>query len=257
MKNPLVRLTTAVAVGLSPLLAAAQAPAPEHTLTGNMTLTSDYRFRGISQSFRLPAIQGGIDYGHASGFYLGNWNSSVSGNQYPNGASLEMDFYGGYKWEVSPGIVLDFGTIYYYYPGASYPGLPDSKYDHWEIYAGVGAGPFSAKLYYGLTDFFGLDGITGTEESKGSMYVDLGYSLELMPRTNLVAHVGYQYIPNYSNLDYWDYKLGVTYDWSGWILGASVIGTNADKSIYVATSGSGKTKNIGETGFILSIGKTF
>ena len=146
MKNPLVRMTAAVAVGLSPLLAAAQAPAPEHTLTGNMTLTSDYRFRGISQSFRLPAIQGGIDYGHASGFYLGNWNSSVSGNQYPNGASLEMDFYGGYKWEVSPGIVLDFGTIYYYYPGASYPGLPDSKYDHWEIYAGVGAGPFGRLL---------------------------------------------------------------------------------------------------------------
>jgi uncharacterized protein (TIGR02001 family) len=52
--------------------AAAPAATPEHSLTGNLTLVSDYRFRGISQSYKLPAVQGGIDYAHSSGLYVGN-----------------------------------------------------------------------------------------------------------------------------------------------------------------------------------------
>ena len=87
-----------------------------------MTIATDYRFRGISQTFGEgffapgPAIQGGIDYSHSSGFYLGNWNSNISGNQYPNGSSIEMDFYGGWKgtWD---DFGLDVGTIYYVLPG--------------------------------------------------------------------------------------------------------------------------------------------
>src|SRR5215510_14737543 len=84
------------------LIASAPAePKPSYTLTGNMTFTTDYRFRGISQTFGAgffnvgPALQGGIDWAHESGFYLGNWNSNVSGNTFPNGSSIEMDFYGG------------------------------------------------------------------------------------------------------------------------------------------------------------------
>ena len=80
---------------------AAPAPTPEHTFTANATLVSDYRFRGISQSYKLPAIQAGFDYAHSSGFYLGTWASSVSGNLYPNGAGLEWDMYGGYKGTIS------------------------------------------------------------------------------------------------------------------------------------------------------------
>src|SRR5262249_4959270 len=77
-------------------------PAPTYTFSGHLSLVSDYRFRGISQTFAEggelgPAIQGGVDLAHASGWYLGNWNSNVSGNQYPNGGSIEMDFYGGFK----------------------------------------------------------------------------------------------------------------------------------------------------------------
>src|SRR3990172_5333758 len=73
---------------------AAQSP---HSLSGNAGLFSSYRFRGIDQTFGKPAIQGGIDYSHASGLYLGNWNSNVSeGAGFP-AANLEMDFYGGWK----------------------------------------------------------------------------------------------------------------------------------------------------------------
>ena len=266
MKKTFAYVTAAVATALAPALASAQAAAaaePASPLTGNMTLTSDYRFRGISQSFRLPAIQGGIDWAHESGFYLGNWNSSVSGNSYPNGASLEMDFYGGYKLALSKEFTLDFGGIYYYYPGAYYNGFLPSKpgFNNFEVYVGATYGPFSGKVYVALTDYFGLDQTTGAafggKGSAGSWYADLSYATEIMPKTTLGAHVGYMKVQSYGDFDYFDYKIGLTYDWGGWLLGANIVGTNADKAIYVASDSSGKTKNLGETGFILSIGKTF
>ena len=97
-----------------------RAAAPEvksdWTITGNAGVFSDYRFRGISQTNKKPAFQGGFDIGHASGFYVGNWNSNIDSSFY-NGANLEMDFYGGYKLPVGP-VALDFGALYYYYPGS-------------------------------------------------------------------------------------------------------------------------------------------
>ena len=90
-------------------------PEPEFTFTGNAGLFSDYRFRGFTQTDYKPAFQGGFDFAHKSGFYLGNWNSNVEQALY-NGASLEMDFYGGYKHTFGD-FGLDVGVIYYYYPG--------------------------------------------------------------------------------------------------------------------------------------------
>ena len=95
--------------------AAPAAPAPEWTVAGNVSLNSDYRFRGFTQTNYGAALQGGIDITHSSGFYVGNWNSNVAQDLY-NGASLEMDFYGGFKGEVAPGLGYDVGAIYYYYP---------------------------------------------------------------------------------------------------------------------------------------------
>jgi hypothetical protein len=95
MRKTVLAAAIAAAVA-APGLASAQATSP-HTVAGNMGLFSDYRFRGISQTFEQPAIQGGIDYSHASGFYLGTWASNVNGLSFPDG-SIEMDFYGGYKF---------------------------------------------------------------------------------------------------------------------------------------------------------------
>jgi nitrogen regulatory protein P-II 2 len=93
------------------------APASPHTLAGNLGIYSSYRFRGIDQTFGKPALQGGFDYSHSSGIYLGNWNSNVSeGAGFPD-ANLEMDFYGGYKFSVGD-FGIDVGAIYYYYPGS-------------------------------------------------------------------------------------------------------------------------------------------
>ena len=257
MKKTLIALAAVASV--VPSFASAQAAAPAASpLTGNFTLTSDYRFRGISQSYKLPAVQGGIDWAHESGFYLGNWNSSISGNQYPNGASLEMDFYGGYKFPVGGDVTLDVGALYYYYPGAFYNGFAGKKpkYDNFELYFGAVFGPFSGKIYYAVSDFFGLDETTGGKASNGSYYLDFNYSTEILPKTTLLAHVGYQSVKNYSDLSYTDYKIGVTYDWTGWLLGAAFVGTNAKKTPYTVFDAS-SSKFVGGNTLVLSIGKTF
>ena len=92
---------------------AAPAPTPEWTITGNAGLFSDYRFRGISQTDKKPAFQGGFDVAHSSGLYIGNWNSNVDSALY-SGANIEMDFYAGFKGAVADtGVGYDIGAIYY------------------------------------------------------------------------------------------------------------------------------------------------
>ncbi|WP_343720338.1 TorF family putative porin, partial [Achromobacter dolens] len=117
-------------------------PAPEYSLTANVTLASQYRYRGLMQTNNQPAIQGGFDFTHASGLYLGNWNSSISWLNDSNSkvsAPVEMDFYGGYKGNLAPDVPFDLGVLQYYYPG-DYPSGYTSP-DTTELYAGLGYGP--------------------------------------------------------------------------------------------------------------------
>lgn len=264
--------------------AQAAKPASPHTFTGNVSVVSDYRFRGVSQSYKQPALQGGFDYSHASGFYVGNWNSSVSGNTYNNGASLEMDFYGGWKTEFSNGIGLDIGGLYYYYPGSYYQsGIASGKkkYDNFELYLGLSYKWLSAKYSYATTDYFGLNSTalgglynavnasnaatgdstgTRTSDSKGSSYFELNAAYEVAPKWNLIGHVGYLSVKNYSALNYTDYKLGVTYDAGFATFGAALVGTNAKKDFYRAFENNGVAtmgKQISGDTLVVSISKTF
>ncbi|HSQ72278.1 MAG TPA: TorF family putative porin, partial [Rubrivivax sp.] len=115
--------TRTTTIGLVALLAMASlpafaqsAPASDWTFSGNAGLYSDYRFRGISQTNKKPAFQGGFDVGHASGFYVGNWNSNIDSSFY-GGSNLEMDFYGGFRGAVDV-FSYDVGVLYYAYPGS-------------------------------------------------------------------------------------------------------------------------------------------
>jgi len=135
MNKTKLALAAAALCSLAPFAQAAE-PAPEWTITGNAGLFTDYRFRGISQTHRRPAIQGGIDVSHSSGLYLGNWNSNVDSAFY-NGANIEMDFYGGYKLPAGP-LTLDFGALYYHYPGSGAGGT--FKIDNTELYVGLMSG---------------------------------------------------------------------------------------------------------------------
>ncbi|MEP7099842.1 MAG: TorF family putative porin [Burkholderiales bacterium] len=251
---------------------AAPAEAPAYTLTGNVAVVSDYRFRGISQSYRLPAVQAGFDFTHSSGFYFGNWNSSVSGNSYNNGASLEMDLYGGYRFDLAKDVNADVGLLFYVYPGARLnqsPGVPsDKKYDNAELYAGVTSGPFNAKLSYAVTDYFGLNGETAgyayfsslpdRGNSKGTVYMELNYTLDLGDKLTLGAHAGHTVVRHYSELSYTDLKVSLNKEWAGLNFGAAVVGSNAKKDDYqVANAGGLDAKRVGTTTLVLSVGKTF
>lgn len=128
-------------------------PKSLHTFTSNMSIVSDYRFRGISQTMRQPAIQGGFDYSHISGLYLGTWASNVDGTaHYYNNTSLEWDFYGGFKGKFFPCKCPDFGynlgVIYYYYPSGQAFNPQHTRYNTSEFYVELSYKWFSVKYWH-------------------------------------------------------------------------------------------------------------
>ncbi len=133
-------------------------PAPDYTLTANVGLFSQYSFRGIAQTAGKPAVQGGFDWAHSSGFYLGTWGSNISWLEdfgaYTR-SSLEWDFYGGYKnnFPGSEDWSYDVGTLYYYYPGSRNPGFANAN--TWEIYGALNWKWLGAKFSYSLDNYFG------------------------------------------------------------------------------------------------------
>lgn len=257
-----VALTTAFAL---PALAADAPAAPEakspHTITGNLTLASSYRFRGIDQTFGKPAIQGGIDYSHESGIYLGNWNSNVnSGAGYAEG-NLEMDFYGGWKGAFGD-FGVDVGVLYYYYPGSSARPLSNTNFKHLtarsggtvsntEVYVGASWKFLSLKYSYAVGDYFDLP------DSEGSSYLDLSANYDLGDGWGVNGHLGHFFANDYSyntagsrGISYTDWKIGVTKDISGWVFGLAYIGTNANGScskgeFYCFANSLNKSGNIG------------
>lgn len=269
-KTILASAVLASLFAVAPVAFAEDAPAAAETpaFTGNFGIFSDYRFRGISQTKNAPALQGGFDYAHSSGLYVGTWASSISSNQYYGGNGMELDVYGGYKTEVAEGLGLDVGFLQYYYSGADYnkaqtvANRVSQKFDNQEIYTGLAYGPFTAKVSYALTDYFGLNSATsGTSKgsSKGTVYYDLGFTQEVAAKTNVVAHVGYTSYKNYSEFNYTDYKLGVTYDLNGYILGATYYGNSLKeegKGFNTLTDDGSSTKLYKDT-VVLSVSKTF
>lgn len=272
--------------------AIAQAPAPQspHSFTGNVSVVSDYRFRGISQTYKLPALQGGFDYAHSSGLYLGTWLSSVSGNLYPNGSGLEWDLYGGYKFEPVKDLGLDVGVLHYYYPGSRYYnaalGASGNKFDNTEIYLGATYKWFSAKYSHAITDYFGIKNATyggycgfngdGTSpaagcigaapgNSRGSSYLDLNASFEIFEKTTLAFHAGHASVKNYGDLSYTDYKVSLARDFGWATLGVAYVTTNANQrfyrygpaGLYGAPQGTTENKDPSRGTLVLSVARTF
>jgi uncharacterized protein (TIGR02001 family) len=261
--------------------AAPAAPAPEWTVAGNVSLNSDYRFRGFTQTNYGAALQGGIDITHSSGFYVGNWNSNVAQDLY-NGASLEMDFYGGFKGEVAPGLGYDVGAIYYYYPqsgvdranvnwksgntvGTTYP---NKKINNQEVYFGLAYGPVSAKLYYATGDYFKTADLAGASQStKGTTYLDLSFTQEV-DGLILGAHYGLLSLKKYDQQftmssdvggalpkTVGDYKLSIGKDiGAGYILTGAYVGTT--KKGYFATD-LGAATAAGKSAVVVTVAKTF
>jgi uncharacterized protein (TIGR02001 family) len=227
-----------------------QADTPSYAITTNVTLATQYRYRGLMQTDNKPAIQGGLDFSHDSGFYIGNWNSNISWLSDSNddvSAPVEMDFYGGYRGNIAKDVPVDIGALKYYYPGDYPSGL--TRPDTTELYGSIGYASTTFKYSYAVSNLFGF------ANSKGSQYFDLSgnYDLQTWALT-LNAHVGYQYARNVDNGSYYDWKLGLTKDLGqGLAISVAYIGTNADRAVYTNSQG----RDMGRGTLLASITKTF
>jgi uncharacterized protein (TIGR02001 family) len=221
-------------------------------VTGNLGLTSDYRFRGISQSQNAPAVQGGVDYAHSSGFYIGNWNSSVSSQVYTNGSGVESDVYAGWKKDIYKGLTLDVGSYNYFYPRATTSAKTGSNFDTYEGYVGLGYGPVAVKYNRTLGN-----GYFGTANAQGTAYyqADVNYPIA-GSKISLLAHAGKTNVANSSTLDYNDYNFGVGYDLQGWNLAAKYY-TNGDKTSTFNTANTVNGQKLYRNAAVLSVAKSF
>ena len=232
--------------------AAGDAPAPAASpVTANIALTTNYKFRGQDQDMlgrndyaktrgAKPAIQGGFDYAFGdSGFYVGNWNSSVN---WLKGNSVEVDLYGGYKFKAGP-LDMDVGALTYIYPGNSV-GNTTELYGA-ATYADESLGSFTLKYSHTVSkDYFGFAGnkLGSGLEGRNTGYLNLSYSKEILPKVTLKAAVGYTALSsdirrNTPYKSYVDYNVGASYDFGGGLtLAGSVQGAN-QKNAFNAAAG--------------------
>lgn len=276
-------------------------PAAASPLTGNITFASQYVFRGLSQTNGKPAIQGGLDYTHASGFYVGTWLSNITwytdqnsgvksapqalsaptaaqsspafGTNYATGksnlASLEWDFYGGYKSTFADDWSYDVGLIRYQYPGTYDNTGAYRNPSTTEVYGAIGYKWVTLKYSKAISQY-----TFGVNESRGADYIDLSATVPLGDTgVNLLSHVGHQRYPGNANLGYFttsggnnslfgytDYKLGLTKDYAGFAFGLTWTYANTkdtapdgDTTVYMNAYG----KNIGRNRVAASVSKSF
>ena len=284
-------------LALAALSARAQDPpaASGNTLTANVGVASQYIFRGLTQTNGKPAIQGGADYAHASGFYLGTWMSNISwyteqnagsvsapvalsapgavGAPYvpnkTNSAHLEWDFYGGYKNQFAGNWSYDLGAIRYLYPGTFDNVGAYRRPNTSELFGAIGYGWLTLK-YSRVVSIYTFS----TNDARGAAYLDLSASVPIQDSGfSLLLHAGRQRYPNNANFQYFgnsggnntfysytDFKIGVTKDWNKHSFGAAW--THAGTK---ATAPDGQTTvyrnafgtNIGGNRLALTITKTF
>ncbi len=231
---------------------AVPAMAGDHTFTANVGFVTDYVYRGIAQTSHKPALQGGVDYAHASGFYAGLWGSNVSwikdsGALSTGDKTLELDTYLGYKGAAAD-VSYDIGTVRYNYLGSSTAAGGFAPADTAELYAAATYKWFTAKYSYSL-----LDGFLTFPGSKGTSYFDLSASYTLEgPAVTLGAHYGTQDIKNTTGWSYSDYKLSASKDFSGYVVGVALTGTDAGP-LWTYTTGG----NWGKTVVAMSVLRSF
>jgi len=211
-----------------------------HSVSANVGLYSDYVFRGISQTGGQPAIQGGFDYAHSSGFTLGTWASNVGWIEdfqgYASG-NVEIDLYAGYGGSIGEDISYSLGAIQYMYPGAE---AGATKGDTTEIYASMGWKWLTVKYSYYLSDE-----VFGFANARGSDYLDLSVSLPIGETgVTLGAHWGTFSFDNNSAQDYEDWKISAAYDMgklskvmSDVTVGLMYTDTNAKKGSWTDVNG--------------------
>ncbi len=207
-------------------------------LSANIGLTSDYLYRGLSQTTGDPAIQGGFDLTHESGFYLGIWGSNVDFAD-----SLEIDYYGGYSGTLNEEFSYDLGIIYYDYP--SDPSDPQG--DFVEYYGSVSWKNLTLGLSYS-DDFFAETGEAYYYYGSYDIELPMGFTASL-----LLAQQKFEEATFGSSDDYTHYGLSITKEVLGVELGLNFSDTDISKS---DCAGAGFSRNDCDSTVVFSITKS-
>lgn len=226
------------------------APASPHSFSYNVGLYSQYIFRGLTQTDTEPALQGGVDYAHDSGFYVGAWASNISwltdAGAYST-SSIEIDVYGGFASEFGEtGLGYDVGILQYIYPGDRMPGANNAETT--EIYGALSYGWASAKYSYAISDTFGF------ADSEGSWYLEAGLDIPF-GETGITGslHVGRQEFDGAGNdaADYTDWKIGLAKAWDN---GVELGGFYTDTNNPFEVAGH---EDVGDSEFTVYVSKSF
>lgn len=198
---------TLLSISLTSLLAATsllstQALAVEG-LSANVAASSNYIWRGVSQTDNAAAISGGIDYADDSGFYAGAWASNVD---FGDDASAELDFYLGFSGQLNEDVSYDVGYIYYAYPDSAQTDSTN-EYDFGEIYGSLGYS------YFSLSASYGIHNDDGAAFADASLYIAAGAEFEVADGLTLAFHLGdYSFDDAMIAEDYNDYSVSLSKD---------------------------------------------
>ncbi|MCD2518340.1 TorF family putative porin [Massilia sp. G4R7] len=230
-------------LALSSVPAFAQEATPDHSVSYNASITSDYRYRGLSQTRLNGAVQGGVDYTHnPTGVYVGTWLSTIRWTKDLGGdGNIEWDVYGGKRGNLTENLTYDVGGLYYYYPSNDL----NPSANTFELYARLGFGPAYVKYSHSTTNLF------GTANSKRSGYLDLGADIDIGDKMLLNLHAGRQEVNNNGIYSYTDYKAGITKDFG--VASVSFAWVRASTKAYLSPEG----KDLGRSTVVLSLSKTF
>ena len=207
----------AMCLGVTNVAMAEDAPTPPEsyipgTFTGNIALTSDYVFRGISQSFNHPAVQGGMDWDTGAGFHFGTWASSLNFKD-GNEALTEVDLYGGYAGKIGDALSYDVGAIYYWYPGAN----KSLNYDYIEVFGKLGYDFGVAALNLAVNWSPDNTGATGS-----ATYFSGGVTVPITSYLSISGALDYYELAQTNKPvaaffpDYWDWNVGAKLNVNNW-----------------------------------------
>ena len=263
-----LKLALAAALTMPAMSVFAEEAESDHSVSYNVGLFSEYVFRGYTQTHNDPALQGGVDYEHSSGFYLGAWASNVSwtvdggsGSYYESGGTAEIDIYGGFAGEFGDtGVGYDVGFLQYLYPGDRRDGVANAH--TLELYGGLSYKDFGITYYEVVSDAawtWGKADGSG-DDADGTFYVSVDYEHDIgqyMGIDGLTAnlHYGHQDFEGAANdpYSYSDFLFGLDKEVMGFNVGYNLTTTNQSKSTWTPVDG----KYLGETRNILYVAKEF
>jgi uncharacterized protein (TIGR02001 family) len=258
MRKTLIALSVGAALA-TPLIASADEPA----LSANVSIASEYIYRGIAQTKGDPAIQGGFDYALSNGLYVGTWGSNLSwisdagvypGETYTASSSMEWDIYGGYKGSISKDLGYDVGILTYNYPGKHFGTFDPNTV---EIYGALSYKWLTAKYSVTTGSLFGWTKPDGSKTT-GSGYLDLTGTYDMGGGLSLSAHVGHQSVSGLSAASYTDYSIGVSKDIAKMgTIGLKLTGTDAKDSCSAGEAYCFAGYEAGKSAAILSFSKSF